>query len=39
MVGTSKLGGLGLSMLACLVVAPNVALDQTNPIWMAPASA
>ncbi|THW36107.1 hypothetical protein D6D22_07825 [Aureobasidium pullulans] len=37
MVGTSKLGGLGLSMLACLVVAPNVALDQSNPIWMAPA--
>lgn len=36
-IGTTKLTLLGGFVMSCLVVAPNVYLDEAAPIWMAPA--
>ncbi|KAI5196884.1 hypothetical protein E4T39_07559 [Aureobasidium subglaciale] len=37
LLGTIKLSGLGLFAMTCLVVAPNVYFDESNPLWLTPA--
>ncbi|KAI5247951.1 hypothetical protein E4T42_05878 [Aureobasidium subglaciale] len=37
LLGTMKLSGLGLFAMTCLVVAPNVYFDESNPLWLTPA--
>ncbi|KAI5199662.1 hypothetical protein AUEXF2481DRAFT_342344 [Aureobasidium subglaciale EXF-2481] len=37
LLGTMKLSGLGLFAMTCLVVAPNVYFEESNPLWLTPA--
>ncbi|CAD0091492.1 unnamed protein product [Aureobasidium vineae] len=36
-IGTIKLTGLGVFIMACLVIAPNVYADDQSPLWLTPA--